>query len=145
MFPDLSWSHMLLVLVVALVVVGPKDLPKLMRTMGKWAGKARAMADQFRKSFDEMARQSELDELRKELDELRNMRPLAETERTVNEALQPPDISLASEEKPSLPPETVHEEGPKAGPSQADIDREMSPPAAEPAAPAAKDQEPRTP
>ena len=97
MFPDLSWSHMLLVLVVALVVVGPKDLPKVMHTMGKWAGKARAMADQFRKSFDEMARQSELDELRRELDELRNMRPLAETERTVSEALQPPDISIAPE------------------------------------------------
>jgi sec-independent protein translocase protein TatB len=68
MFPDLSWSHMLLVLVVALVVVGPKDLPKLMHLLGRWASKARAMADQFSKSFDEMARQSELDELRKDLD-----------------------------------------------------------------------------
>ena len=116
MFPDLSWSHMLLVLVVALVVVGPKDLPKLMHTIGRWAGKARAMADQFRKSFDEMARQSELDELRKELDELRNMRPLAETERTVNEALQPPDISVVPEEKPEAaePSEIVHEDKPQA-------------------------------
>ena len=118
MFTDLSWSHMLLVLVVALVVVGPKDLPKLMHKMGRWAGKARAMADQFRKSFDEMARQSELDELRKELDELRNMRPLAETERTLNEALKPPDISLAPEEKPKTAeltaPAVVHEEKPQA-------------------------------
>ena len=46
-----------------------------MRTMGRWAAKARAMADQFRKSFDEMARQSELDELRKEIDELRTHAP----------------------------------------------------------------------
>jgi sec-independent protein translocase protein TatB len=115
MFPDLSWSHMLLVLVVALVVVGPKDLPKVMHTMGKWAGKARAMADQFRKSFDDMARQSELDELRKELDELRNMRPLADTERAVSEALQPPDISIAPEAKPEGgPSEIVHEEKPQA-------------------------------
>jgi sec-independent protein translocase protein TatB len=116
MFPDLSWSHMLLVLVVALVVVGPKDLPKLMHTMGRWAGKARTMADQFRKSFDEMARQSELDELRKELDELRNMRPLAETERQVNEALQPPDVSLAPEAKAEAaePSEIVHEQKPQA-------------------------------
>jgi sec-independent protein translocase protein TatB len=116
MFPDLSWSHMLLVLVVALVVVGPKDLPKLMHTIGRWAGKARAMADQFRKSFDEMARQSELDELRKELDELRNMRPLAETERTVAEALQPPDVSVAPEAKPETaePSEIVHEAKPQA-------------------------------
>jgi sec-independent protein translocase protein TatB len=116
MFPDLSWSHMLLVLVVALLVVGPKDLPKLMRTMGRWAGKARTMADQFRKSFDEMARQSELDELRKELDELRNMRPLAETERKVAEALQPPDISVAAEAKPKAaePSEVIHEDKPQA-------------------------------
>ena len=105
MFPDLSWSHMLLVLVVALVVVGPKDLPKLMRTIGQWAAKARSMADQFRKSFDEMARQSELDELRKEIDELRTMRPLAETERQVSEALQPPNISMTPTEQPVEPSE----------------------------------------
>ena len=132
MFPDLSWSHMLLVLVVALVVVGPKDLPKLMRTIGRWAGKARTMADQFRKSFDEMARQSELDELRKELDELRNMRPLAETEHTMAEALRTPDVSLAPEAKPEVvePSEVVHEEKPQA---------------AEPSEPIGEGHEPRAP
>ena len=103
MFVDLSWSHMLLVLVVALVVVGPRDLPKVMHTMGKWAGKARAMADQFRRSFDEMARQSELDELRKELDELRNVRPFAETEKVMSEALRPPQMVSVAEH----PPESV--------------------------------------
>ena len=134
MFPDLSWSHMLLVLVVALVVVGPKDLPKLMHTMGKWAGKARTMADQFRKSFDEMARQSELDELRKELDELRNMRPLAETERQVNEALQPPDISLVPEAKPEA-----------AEPSEIAAVHEDKPQAVEPSEPIGEGHEPRAP
>ena len=134
MFPDLSWSHMLLVLVVALVVVGPKDLPKLMHTMGRWAGKARAMADQFRKSFDEMARQSELDELRKELDELRNMRPLAETERVVSEALRPPDISLAPEEKPKA-----------AEPSETPVAHEDKPQAVEPSEPIGEGHEPRAP
>jgi sec-independent protein translocase protein TatB len=96
MFTDLSWSHILLLLVVALVVVGPKDLPKLMRKLGQWTAKARAMADQFRSSFDEMARQSELDELRKEIEELRKIRPLAETEKQVTEALKLPDISLGT-------------------------------------------------
>ncbi|MDE2110330.1 MAG: twin-arginine translocase subunit TatB [Alphaproteobacteria bacterium] len=112
MFTDLSWSHMLLVLVVALLVVGPKDLPKVMRMMGQWAGKARAMADQFRKSFDEMARQSELDELRKELDELRNMRPLEGTERAMNEALQAPTVSITPEQESK--PEPGHGAGPEA-------------------------------
>jgi sec-independent protein translocase protein TatB len=134
MFPDLSWSHMLLVLVVALVVVGPKDLPKLMHTMGRWAGKARAMADQFRKSFDEMARQSELDELRKELDELRTMRPLAETERSMAEALKPPDISVAPEAKPEA-----------AEPSEVAIVHEDTPQAVEPSEPIGEGHEPPPP
>ena len=77
---DLSWSHILIVLMVALLVVGPKDLPRLMRMTGRWIAKARGMADQFRKSFDDMARQSELDELRAELESLRHERPLAEVD-----------------------------------------------------------------
>ena len=69
---DFSWSHILLVLIVALVVVGPKDLPRLMRTLGQWAGKARDMANEFRRSFDEMAREAELDELRAEIEALKS-------------------------------------------------------------------------
>jgi sec-independent protein translocase protein TatB len=68
---DIGWSELFVVLIVALVVVGPKDLPKLMRTIGQWAGRARAMADQFKRSFDDMARQSELEELRNEVSKLR--------------------------------------------------------------------------
>lgn len=71
MFDLFSWSHILILLTVALVVVGPKDLPRLMHMAGKWAGKARGMANEFKKSFDEMARQSELDELRKEIESLK--------------------------------------------------------------------------
>jgi sec-independent protein translocase protein TatB len=104
MFVDLSWSHILLVLVVALVVVGPKDLPRLMREVGRWAGKARAMADQFKKSFDEMARQSELDELRREIDELRTMRPLADTQRQLAEAMLPPDLVSRPQPAEDVPP-----------------------------------------
>jgi sec-independent protein translocase protein TatB len=88
---DLSWSHILIVLVVALVVVGPKDLPRLMRIVGRWVAKARAMADQFRKSFDEMARQAELDELRTEIEALRRDRPFAAMEQALNEPALPPD------------------------------------------------------
>ena len=68
---DIAWSELFVILIVALVVVGPKDLPKLMRTAGQWAGRARAMADQFRRSFDDMARQTELDELRNQVNTLR--------------------------------------------------------------------------
>ena len=84
MFDLFSWQHIILLLVVALVVVGPKDLPRLMNMMGRWAGKARAMANEFRKSFDEMARQSELEELRKEIDELKKSNPITEIQDSVS-------------------------------------------------------------
>lgn len=109
---------MLLVLVVALVVVGPKDLPKVMRKMGQWAAKARNMADQFRSSFDEMARQSELDELRKELDELRNTRPLADTEQAIHDTLHGPAVSF-EKETPGDEPHVEPDAGPEAGPHDA--------------------------
>jgi sec-independent protein translocase protein TatB len=69
---DIAWSELFVIMIVALVVVGPKDLPKLMRTAGQWAGRARAMADQFRRSFEDMARQTELDELRNQVTKLRD-------------------------------------------------------------------------
>ncbi|MES2471390.1 MAG: Sec-independent protein translocase protein TatB [Pseudomonadota bacterium] len=78
MFDLFSWSHILILLIVALVVVGPKDLPRLMNMAGKWAGKARGMANEFRKSFDEMARQTELDELRKEIEDLKKNNPVSD-------------------------------------------------------------------
>lgn len=73
---DISWTELLVIVVVAVVVVGPKDLPRLMRTAGQWAGRARAMADQFRRSFDDMARQTELDELRREVQKLQAQQPM---------------------------------------------------------------------
>jgi len=91
MFDLFSWSHILILLAVALVVVGPKDLPKLMHMVGKWVGKARSLANEFKKSFDEMARQSELDELRKEIEELRTHQVATESHIDLN---SPPTSGL---------------------------------------------------
>lgn len=85
---DLSWSHILILMVVALVVVGPKDLPKIMRTLGRWTGQIRAMAEQFRRNFDDMARESELQELRAEVQALKE-RPLAGMDEHVERILDP--------------------------------------------------------
>jgi len=63
--------ELLLIAAVALIVVGPKDLPILLRKLGQFVGKMRGMAAEFRASFDEMARQSELDELRREVEAMR--------------------------------------------------------------------------
>ena len=69
--PGIGGFELLVIGLVALIVVGPKDLPLLMRKVGRVMARARAMASEFRASFDEMARQSELDELRKEVEALR--------------------------------------------------------------------------
>ncbi|MFC0632485.1 Sec-independent protein translocase protein TatB [Brevundimonas balnearis] len=71
MGPGIGGFEILVIGLVALIVVGPKDLPLLMRRVGQFMARARAMASEFRASFDEMARQSELDDLRKEVEALR--------------------------------------------------------------------------
>ena len=71
MFPEGRALEFLIAAIVALIVVGPKDLPVLLRKLGQFMAKVRSMAAEFRASFDEMARQSELDELRKEVEAMR--------------------------------------------------------------------------
>ena len=67
-------GELLVIAAIALIVVGPKDLPVLMRKVGAFTSKMRGLASEFRASFDEMARQAELDELRKEVELLRQGR-----------------------------------------------------------------------
>jgi sec-independent protein translocase protein TatB len=84
---DIGWFELFIVVVVAVVVVGPKDLPKMMRALGRWTGRARAMADQFRRSFDDMARQSELEEMRAEMMKIHNDKSLAAIKRETDQML----------------------------------------------------------
>lgn len=58
-------TELMIIAVVALVVIGPKDLPRVMRVVGQWVGRARGMARHFRSGIDEMIRQSEIEELEK--------------------------------------------------------------------------------
>jgi sec-independent protein translocase protein TatB len=67
---DIGWSEMAVILMVALIVIGPKDLPRVARTVGKWTGKARAMAREFQRSLDDMAREAELQDIKAEMDKL---------------------------------------------------------------------------
>ena len=62
---DIGWSELLVIGVVAVVVVGPKELPRLMRTFGHYTGKIRAMASDFQRQFEEAVRETEIDEVRK--------------------------------------------------------------------------------
>ena len=101
-------AELIVIAAVALIVVGPKDLPVLMRKIGAFLSKMRGLAAEFRASFDEMARQSELDELRKEVEQLRAGR-LADTARAdVEGTFSAIEQDLAMPGMGQLASETAH-------------------------------------
>ena len=65
---DIGWSEMAIIAVVALFVIGPRELPKVLRTLGRYAGKIKAVAREFQDSIDEAVRESELDEVKKQIE-----------------------------------------------------------------------------
>jgi len=67
---DISWTEFLLIGVVALVVIGPKELPGVMRTMGQWTRKVRGMASEFQNQFQEAMREAEMADLKKQVDDM---------------------------------------------------------------------------
>lgn len=100
MLPSLGFQEILLLGVLALVVVGPKDLPLMLRKLGRWTARLRGMANEFRTGFDELARQAELDELKKEVDALRRENVLSEISREIS---RPVDYGGAATQ-PAIPP-----------------------------------------
>lgn len=72
---DFAWSELLIIIVIAIVVVGPKDLPRMMRVIGRFVARARAIAGEFRMGLDQLAREAELDELKKQGENLSKMKP----------------------------------------------------------------------
>ncbi|MEM1036003.1 MAG: Sec-independent protein translocase protein TatB [Pseudomonadota bacterium] len=71
MLPQFGLTEFLVIAIVALIVVGPKDLPTMMRRIGQFVAKGRAMANEFRLAFDDIAKQTELEELKAEIDSLK--------------------------------------------------------------------------
>ena len=95
--PQFGFFELVVVAIVALVVVGPKELPRLMRMAGKLAGQARRMAAEFTSAFDQMARETEMAEMRKEIEALKRANPVAEARREVEEAVRPLDAMMRAE------------------------------------------------
>ena len=109
MLPQFGFSEFLLLAMVALIVVGPKDLPLMMRKLGRFVAKGKAMAAEFQSAFDDIARQAELDELRQEIEDLKAnnavqqaVDDLGAVETDINEAVMRETPSAA----PTSPPET---------------------------------------
>ena len=81
---DLAWSEIALIAVVALVVIGPKDLPEAVRGVARGVQKLRRMAGEFRSQADELVREANLDELRQQIHDIRNFNVRDEVEKTVD-------------------------------------------------------------
>ena len=95
---DLGWSEIAIIAVVALFVIGPKDLPKALRTLGHYGGKVRGLAREFRSSIDEVVREAELDEVKNQIQSVTNMdldTALDATERLADNS-QSPDSKTAN-------------------------------------------------
>ena len=73
MIPQFGFAEIIVLALLAIIVVGPKDLPKLMRTMGGFMAKVRAMGQEFKDAFDDMDAEDEIAQMRKELEELKNL------------------------------------------------------------------------
>lgn len=104
---DIAPTELLLVAIVALLVIGPKDLPLVMRKVGQWAGKARGVARQFRSGFDAMVREAELEEMERKW--------RAENERIMRDyPTQPSASEAAGPASPEATPEVAPEAAPEA-------------------------------
>lgn len=81
---DIGWTEMLVIAVVMIVVVGPKDLPRMLRTFGKTTAKLRTMAGDFQRQFNDALKEAELDDVKKSVDSLRSLNPAAEIKKQLN-------------------------------------------------------------
>jgi sec-independent protein translocase protein TatB len=81
---DIGWSEMAVIMLVALVVIGPKDLPRLARTVGQWVAKGRSMAREFQRSLEDMAREAELDDVKREIEKVGSTNIKKSIEKTID-------------------------------------------------------------
>jgi sec-independent protein translocase protein TatB len=94
---DVGWSELLLIGIVALIAIGPKELPGALRTLGQWMGKVRRMASEFQNQFHEAMREAELADLKKEVDEMASKAqsyahfdPIEDIRKDIESAASPP-------------------------------------------------------
>jgi sec-independent protein translocase protein TatB len=117
MLLDFGWSELMLIGIVALVVIGPKDLPKALRVAGFWVRKARTLSREFQSSVEQMVREAELDEMRQELKKAseidldKEFRQAVDPTGSLAESLKPPELPNFSQSAPLTAgdPQTVTE------------------------------------
>jgi sec-independent protein translocase protein TatB len=148
---DISWSEFLLIGIVALVVIGPKELPAVMRTLGQWTRKVRGMASEFQNQFQEAMREAEMADLKKQVDDMAqgvtDIDPLkgvredienvgSDVQRSLSNTVEQTAAVPAGESEPALTaPAASPSDTAPALPSQAAAAEPAAPAAAEPSAP----------
>ncbi len=143
---DIGWTELLVIAVVAIVVIGPKDLPRVMRLVGQWTGKLKRMSREFQNQFNEALREAELEDVRKDVEAIGKIDPLADVREGLAKASA--DINkgmdVSAPAAPASPSEPVpaSEVLPAAEAAAAVPVAEAVPPAAEPAAAAAGEVKP---
>jgi len=138
--------ELLVIAVVALVVIGPKELPNMLRSWGKWMSQMRGMASEFRGHVDEMVRQSELDEVKKQLEsapglDLQALDPTREIKSAIQEGMAEGEKIMADAkaqiDNPLVEPESAPQIAAESAVAQAAAAEPATEPAAAEAAPAA--------
>lgn len=96
---DIGWSELVVIAVVALIAIGPKELPGVLRMVGQWMGKARKMAAEFQGQFQEAMREAEMADLKKSFDEVKDVatglspiNAITSLQKDVSDAMQIGDI-----------------------------------------------------
>lgn len=129
---DIGWSELLLIAIIAVIFIGPKDIPVAMRALGRMMGKARAITREFQASIDEVMRESELDELRRQIEKAAEpvrldddtggvpekpaAKPLGETAKPQDEAAKKEPGAASERQAPQPQPESQPQSQPQSQP-----------------------------
>ena len=139
---DIGWSELLVIGVVALIAIGPKELPGVLRAVGHWMGKIRRMASEFQGQFQEAMREAELADVKKQFDDMTSVTgdltkfdPLADVQKDVERSVTtepPPVAGAAAEAATSTPlPEAPEISVPLPEPPSPVTNADFAPPAKE--------------
>src|SRR5436190_6136547 len=114
---DIGWSELVVIAVVALIAIGPKELPGVLRMVGQWMGKARRMAGEFQAQFQEAMREAEVADLKKQFDDVSQAASnlatgnlLTSTAREVEDALSINTAGVGTPTTPEPPTAETHTE-----------------------------------
>jgi len=109
---DIGWGELVVIGIVALIAIGPKELPTVLRTLGQYMGKVRRMASEFQGQFQEAMREAEMADLKKQAEDLKSsvsdltsFDPMASTKKEIESAFVLPEVGTASEPSTDTAPE----------------------------------------